>query len=51
MGCGLVRVDFVEGGLNMAAANQKLTFTFEQLVAEALDVNHSADAAEDDDDD
>jgi len=47
MGCGLVRVDFVEGGLNKATANNKLTPTFEQLI---LQINNSAGVEDEDED-
>lgn len=47
MGCGLVRVDFVEGGLNYATPNNKLTSTFEQLI---LQINNSAGVEEEEED-
>ncbi|KAA1082420.1 hypothetical protein PGT21_002601 [Puccinia graminis f. sp. tritici] len=51
MGCGLVRVDLVEGGLNSANNSSKLTLTFDELITNALDSNNQAAGVEDDDDD
>jgi hypothetical protein len=51
MGCGLVRVDLVEGGLNSANNSSKFTMAFDELITNALDSNNQAAGVEDDDDD
>ncbi|WAR61940.1 hypothetical protein PtB15_14B32 [Puccinia triticina] len=51
MGSGLVRIDFVEGGLNSANHSNQFTTSFDELIAAALDNNNPVTGVDDEDDD